>query len=1033
MRSQLPTRRIARLNFRGCDKLLLAVGLLFNAGVLLAVLPGAASAEDLKAFLGDEKDDTTLDILDDLNEGQKQSDLALMHESHLALLKTWDGVESARPATSAAPVHWAMRGRFASPLNDQPISTLVHVPKKGTYRLYLREVLNQKDVRPIKLTIVPLEKSAGTEQSHEFGKFPLLDARTGKEQEARLPVRFESELQLKTFPDREMPVWELWDVELVPGDYRFSLQGKQQQAQVEAMFLTLSQALRPSFTHILKDNTLERIFLRFRLVDMKQRPEEFAVQGNLTYHWRGRPFPSGEPMWGYSMGGTPAAPANDWSPFLDGADAIVPGPGPWSTCRLSVQNVKNARLEVQFAWYPHPAAVIHSLVTAVGNGQAMFRVPHGPVHYMQPADKPRWGVWNAEHLQAGVVTEDQLLQRYLDWARQAAAELGLAEDHPRPKNLLFLSSCRVGPAHQAGAAEMLARLGVNWIDGAPEDIRQQFGLYDGSTMTKIKEGDEIATYTSPGVINHSPPLLAEFHEYLRNQATLNNLTITEFLGVPDLDRVRCLEGLPENPGRFERRLSYHSHRFCHIATIHGYAHSVKRAEAQFANAVVYNNYSPHPTFLTGNSMNGADWFLLARAGAQTLGWGEDWATGGSWGLGTDRTQCVSFYAAMVDCSVRKKGYPSGFYIGSNCGHSANKIFSCVAEGIDVMHLYDWGPIDAWAEGSNAWSENQDEYKSVMTATHALGPADEIIGKGEREPRRTAMLYNRSHEIMHARDITLNHDWLWAFSAIKSAQIPVDLIIEEDLTPEDLAQYDVLYLGGWNLESRHLTVVADWVRSGGLLVGAGGSAMFDAYDDLNPQTVELFGARQLKVHPDQAQPDDQVVFAKSELFPAGEFKVAAPAGMRFLLRPTTGLPLAKYNDGQVACVTQQVGQGRTILFGFYPGYLYRENGRAVGPAQKWFTQPLLAHLGRQRAEFSYPASEVTLFEHESGLAVTLANFTPDGVELSTEPTRLSIATDRPIKSVSSGLRGPLKWQRVGDRIEVITPSPAALSVDTVILK
>ena len=1001
--------------------------------VCASSIGGLAYGQGVNDLLDDEKEADGLDILDDLNSGARESDLALMRFSHLSLLNTWDGVRTGLEAKDdTSPRHWIAGRPFVTPLDDQPISTLIEVPEKGNYRVYLRHVLTQTELHKVKLTLTPVNEKSATPLVYEYGKFPLLDAKTGKEQEAELPVRFESELQLKTFPDPQMPVWEFWDVDLSPGTYRASLQAARKNVQAEALFLTRSMALRPSFTHIPKDNTLQRIFVRFKLVDAEPRPEKYSINANLTYHWRGRPAANGEPLWGYPVGTVTDAPGEDWSPFIDAAEAIVPGPGPWSTCRVSLSGVREGQAEVEFAWYPHESAVLHKFTAAIGEGQMMFRVPHGPVHYLQAGKEPRWGVWNVDHIKE-VVVEDQLIQTYLTWAKEAAAELGLKEDHPRLKNILVQTGCRVGAAHREGAAEMLARLGVNWIDDAPLTIKDRFDLYDGSTMTKIKEGDEIGTYTPASVINNSPPLLAQFHEYLRSQAALSNTTMEEFLGVLEIDRLRCLDGMPENPGRFERRLAYHSHRFCHIATIQAYAPSVRNAEAKYANAVVYNNYSPHPTFLTGNSMNGADWFLLARAGAQTLGWGEDWAYAGSWGLGTDRTQCVTFYSAMVECSVRKRGYPSGFYVGSNCGHSANKIFSCVGQGIDVLHLYDWGPIDGWAEGSNAWSENQSEYKSIMMATHALGPADEIIGKGKREPRRAAMLYNRSHEILSNNTVSLNHDWLWAYSAIKTAQIPIELIIEEDLTPESLSQYEVLYLGGLNLETRHLQIVADWVKQGGLLIGTGGTAMFDAYNDSNPATELLFGTQQMLVPPDARQADDEVIFARSELFPAATFKVAAPGGHRYSLSPTTGEPLAKYSDGLTACVTNQLGKGRTILFGFYPGLMYRENGRAVGPAQPWFTQALLKHLGRQKAEFSYPASEVTLFEHPTGLAVMLANFAPYGTELAIEPTKLSVLTDRKITEVTSGLRGPLNWKRVGDRIEVVTPSPAELIVDTVILK
>jgi len=986
----------------------------------LLVASSAAHAQEL------------LDILDDLNQEKTEDDRAKLNVSHLSLIHSWQGVRPARPAKDDTTTYrWAVNREHVSPLGKAPISTLIDTPQKGTYRIYLRHVLSQDGTRPVTLRITPLKRS-GKPLSHTFGKVRLLRSAPGKEQEKKLPIKVESDLQLNTLLDPATAVWEHADVDLEAGAYLLELASSNKDVQVDALFLTLSKSFRPSFSYQAGDNTLQRIFMRFRLIDPPQTPPTYNVSAGLTYHWRGRVTPSGQVMWGHPIGSAKDVPAKEWSPFIDATEAIVPGPGAWSTCRVNLSGVEQARVEVQFAWTPHAAAVTHALTASVSQGRAMFRVPHGSPQHQQATDQPRWGVWRADHL-TKTAAEAELVERYFTWAEEAAAELNLEPAHPRPKHLLFLSSCRVGPAHRERASRMLAKLGVNWVAGAPPSLVEQLGLHDDSDHKKIKIGDEIATYTPAESINDNPLLLAEFHRYLEAEAQVQGKSITELFGAPDTARLRCMPELPENPGRFERRLYYHSHRYCHQATIGRYAAALKAAEEKNPGAIVYNNYSPHPVFLTGNSMNTTDWFLLCRAGAQTLGWGEDWATNGSWGLGTDRTQCVSFYAALVDCAVRTHDYPSGFYVGSNTGNSAQKIFSCVAEGIDIMHLYDWGPIDAWAEGSNAWSEFQSQYKSIMTATHALGPADEIIGQGEREPRRTAILYNRAHEIMNGQTVALNHDWMWAFIAMKSAQIPVDVILEEDLTPAELAQYDVLYLGGLNLEERRLNAVADWVAQGGLLVGTGGSAMFDAYNDRNPAAVDLFGAKSVSAPAEADTADLKAAFTASEWFPATSLLVAAPRGHYYRLQPTTAQVLATYDGGEAACVTRQVGKGRTILFGFYPGFTFRGNGRALGRAQGWFNTPLLIHLGRQKVEYTFPASEATLFEHESGIAVTLANFSPWKAETSTDPALLSIATDRKINTVESALFGPLEWKQLDGRIEVTTPAPAELVVDTIILR
>jgi hypothetical protein len=151
-------------------------------------------------------------------------------------------------------------------------------------------------------------------------------------------------------------------------------------------------------------------------------------------------------------------------------------------------------------------------------------------------------------------------------------------------------------------------------------------------------------------------------------------------------------------------------------------------------------------------------------------------------------------------------------------------------------------------------------------------------------------------------------------------------------------------------------------------------------------------------------------------------------MKFVLEPTTAKSVASYASGPCAAAINTVGKGRTILLGFHPGQTYYANGKAAGKARAWLAAPVLKRLGRQRVEFSHPASEATLFEHESGLAVMLASYggpSPEGGSM------LSVQTDREVKEVRSALRGPLEWKRVGDRIEI--KSARLEPVDVVILK
>jgi hypothetical protein len=1014
----------------------------------LLVLPWCLSqAMTTDEMLGGLDDDKAGEAAADLLGLQSASDLSKLGATHLSLLSGWGDVQRRKKKGAAEPEaapHWKDENGIVRPLDAGAISTLIGVPEDGRYRLFLRHQLSSRSTLPVTFSLTPQSETpdgtngpvyadAGAPLSHVFGMVRLAGSQIGKLQEKALPIRFEAETQLISAPPEPAMVWEYTDLELKKGAYVAALSNAAPGVRAQALFMTRSPDFRPSFSPFAQDKTLGRLYLRFRS-DGGKAGSTFTTSSDAAYHWG----PRDEAAWNWPIGETKAAPAGEWSPFVEATDALYNGPGPWSTCWIHFNGIPDgAQAEIQFAWYPHEKAVLLSTRSGIGEKVVMLRVPNGDWSVRPSSTEPAWGM-AAPAVLKNVMTQESVIQRYFEWADRAAQALDLKPGHPRPKLVRIYSGCGVREPNRERAAEMLARLGINWIDGAPESVIKKYGLIEelsgwhgngpikqAARVTKMQLADEIGTRTDASVINGDIVKRRAFQAYLAGQAALEDQPLDAFLGVQDVNDIACLDRLPPNPGRFERRLFYHSQRFAHLTTCDGYAAQVKAIEKKFPNARVFNNYSPHPLFLTGTTMNESDWFILARNRAQTLGWGEDWATGGSWGLGT-AFQCTSFYAALVDCSVRKYGYAAGFYVGSNCAGSAQKIFGCLAMGVNWLHLYDWGPIDRWAEGSNAWSEHESEYYSVMAATHAIGPADTILGAGAREPRRVAVLYNRSHEILQGGTGRANHDWMWTFLAMKHAHIPVEVIIEEDLNPEDLKRYDCIFLGGFNLARYHLAELRKWVENGGLLIGSAGAAHLDIYNDRLAEAVDLFGAVQTQSDARDTGTVAAVRFPASPWFPAAEFKKGA--SLAFFLEPTTGTPLGTYEGGPCAAVGRTIGKGQTILLGFQPGMLYRDNGKALGPARDWLAAPVLKRLGRQRVEFDWPFSEATLFEHESGLAVMLADFS--------RPARgtnslLSVRADRPVTQVVSALKGPLEWKRNGDRIDIVTQP--LNPVDVVILK
>ncbi len=297
---------------------------------------------------------------------------------------------------------------------------------------------------------------------------------------------------------------------------------------------------------------------------------------------------------------------------------------------------------------------------------------------------------------------------------------------------------------------MLAKVGVNWIPGARRRRGREVSLHDDQDSKKVKLGDEIATHTAAATINGDAFLRAGFHDYLHEQAKLLGTDLQSFLGVDDLGSTSIVS-VPcptMQAGSSGDSTTAHS----------GTATSPRSARMRGAVAAAWSAADPSARRSTTTTrrircsspkrdMNFVDLvsLLTKRNGSATLGWGEDWPFGGSASWELTAAECTTFYARIVDCGRAGSSRLSGGFLtsGANSGYSPQKMFflrelkafrfcTCTTGARSTL-----GP-----KGATAWSEIEGAVLIGHAGTHLLGPADEIIGRGKREPRRTALLYNR---------------------------------------------------------------------------------------------------------------------------------------------------------------------------------------------------------------------------------------------------------------------------------------------------
>lgn len=973
------------------------------------------------------------------------------------------------------------------------LTATLAIPATGKYRVWLRRQAASGVKGPVTLRL-----AGATTAEHLFGTSSLTSD-TLKKQERQFNFSVEEKALRQTPALNPVWVWEYWDTALTAGATTCSILATSPEARITTLFLTASTSFIPSKSLATADNNLDKIYYRFRVLPGATGADTYTIPTTyVTFHWRFIPPKTTEPLWYSSLtavpAGSKAAPGitgedgkapiavGAWSSWVD-ATFCATASGPWFTLRPAFQGITDGEAEVQMAWFPHEAAVLKTIKPRIIGGSALLTAPahHGGIDVPAPAapDSPTWGLVHQRFID-NLRTISDIHADYLRWAREAIQKLGLPADAPRPRELCVEAPAGVAPEAAPATAEMFARLGINTSSDLPQAALQRNGMkrslfiaysdwgYLSEThdpcdpvipqavrrnllntreacqktdpeftadLRRIKLGDEIGPIVGAAMINTSSDCRAHFHAYLREILAEKKET-PAFFGVANVDDLDYLEAPTAAPTRAEARLYYHCQLYKFRLTADYYRHTTTAAREIFPLATTYANFSPHPVTLGSQTMNGSEWFTLARQGGASMAWGEDWASGGSWGY--NGLEIVSFLGAWVECAARQRQLPAGFYLVASCGAADHKMLSLLSRGIGI-NIYGASPIYNLAEASNSWSESAAAYEEVARGTYALGPADALLAKGRQARRQVALLYNRTDEIDSGGAYGMLCDRTLTFTALANGHHNADVILVEDLTATELAKYKILYINGFNLPAAAMAPLRQWVEAGGTLVGNAAVATRDEYNDPLPATVALFGAKQTYVrisrgrgwHPaglKDHQPIGTLRLLESELTPALE---APLIGAKAVLTPTTGRAVGTFDDGTCAAVVNTLGKGRTLLYGFQPGILYK--GGAEGYStycldrQSLITKPAQAVLGAPAVDITAPQIELALFEHEAGLAVTLNNFASRRWQKDLPGTTLTVRTARPVTSVTSSFQGKLTWQREGDCIRITLAVPQHVEV------
>ncbi len=453
-------------------------------------------------------------------------------------------------------------------------------------------------------------------------------------------------------------------------------------------------------------------------------------------------------------------------------------------------------------------------------------------------------------------------------------------------------------------------------------------------------------------------------------------------------------GLTADPGAPTPALYYLSQRFRAWSVAEFFRLATEQVRKHFpASAPATQNYSDGAVYQANLYAQGNDYFTWFSRGALDAAMSEDWTNGGA------TPEDCGWNVALLRAATRRHGQPIHMYVISSFGRRPLdvklKALTDISEGAKALHFYAYSP--RYAGHEHGWAENFAMFPAIAEVTREIGAAEDVLLDAMPRRAETAILYSTAYDIWNVGlDNTQGFERMHTWLALRHAQVPVDVISDEDAREGQLDGRKVVYLHGEQLDARNVAPLAAWVRAGGTLV-LGPEA--GSRDELNRPNTALDDALGLHRAPGKVlqkiwhsgayvckllKTQGQVSLGGESVdFVARSQPVEAIAG---------GEVWARFEDGTPAAALQPVEHGRVALWGFLPAlayirtaYLHNQEVRDTEPATP------LASVARAAALLADEGG----FAEATGNAASLAKVFAGPIHYSaplralvTQPTRVA---------------------------------------------
>ncbi len=407
--------------------------------------------------------------------------------------------------------------------------------------------------------------------------------------------------------------------------------------------------------------------------------------------------------------------------------------------------------------------------------------------------------------------------------------------------------------------------------------------------------------------------------------------------------------------------------YAKVAAVEKGAESFVKATAFYRSKGAWTgvNYSPHANYLVTD----VHYVMPFKLNALSMAWSEDYV----WQIPEFSVQVVGYLVTAFRCGVKYHGQPIQMYVmphspGNTPANFRRSFYTCLAHGTTIFNYFCASPLATGGTENYVATSDLGMWREIHRCTHEAGIFEDYVMDARVRPAQVGLLLSKTDEIWAGvANSTLamhNNERKAVYYALRHAQIPVDMITEEDLIEGRAGGMRLIYVTQQWMHSRAAEALKRWVEEGGTLVAFCGGGFRDEYNRPSLIAESLYGVQCGEITTDPnlvsryLKKENTPFLTKQDLplyEPIGTVSWALPERgegakaegvpvivWRQTLRPTDAQVIGTFEDGAPAVAWKRHGKGNIYLFAFLPGQAYLKSGLPVRPADRGGTDAAFTH-------------------------------------------------------------------------------------------